>query len=167
MLLMRSRNLRVNRHIKYPPRACAHPRWRERELRARTRPKANAVVYEKKKKQASGAERRRDGHFTSTSQDPSLWAEISRPVGLCYRRRRLRIYTGRNNTVSRRNFHLWSRRRSKESVVRCGKWRCGCSSCTSFLCLKMADRPLGLEQQVPCQRQFTLVCWQTAVEHLQ
>lgn len=60
-------------------------------------------------------------------------AEISRPVGSCYRSRQLRIFTGRDNRVSPDSFQLWSRRGSKESCVRWGKWRCGCNFCTSFL----------------------------------
>lgn len=106
-------------------RACALPSVRERELRARGRAKANAVAYEK----TSSRQRWRDKtgtvylHITRSY----FGAEISRPVGSCYRWRRLRIFTGRNNRVSPTNLQSWRRSGSKESGVRWGKWRCGCN----------------------------------------
>ena len=121
--------------------------------RARSPLKANAVAYEKQAR--SGVETRR-AHFTSTSQDHilerkfhALSGRVSVKDGWGYSQAGtigwVQIVFTCEAGQGRRNLALGG-----------GKWRCGCNFCTSFLCLKMADRPLGLEQQVPCQRSLSL-----------
>lgn len=155
VVTMRS-HVRVNYKKKQPyffllSRAYTLPCGREREFRARSRSRANAVRKTSEQQQRRRRRSDKTGTVYLHITRSEFGAEISRPVGLCYRCRRLRIFTGRNNRVSVDGFKLWSRSVSKERGVRWRKWRCGCNLCTSFLCLKMADRPLGPEQQVPCQ----------------
>lgn len=125
--------------------------------------------YEKQASSSSssgGGAATRRAQFTSTSQDQSSERKFHALSG--------RVIVGDGLGYSRAETIGWVQmvynceagRASKEWGVRWRKWRCGCNMCTSFLCLKMADRPLGPEQQVPCQWSWSLCPNKNSLVHL-
>lgn len=125
---------------------------------ARDRLKANAVGRKKKQAGLRSRDGRQDGHSLPSHHKITFWSGNFTPCRVVLPVGDGRQYSqAQTKRVSSLRFQQFRLPNSKESGVRWGRNDdVAVIFCTSFLCLKMADRPLWLEQQVPCQQEFTL-----------
>lgn len=137
-------------------RACALSPRRDREWCAR--PTEGECGRAKKNKQAALERRQaRQAQFTFTSQDHILERKFHALSGRVTVGRRPTISTGADKKGEFSPFSTVPAARLQGIRRLVGEnGDVAVIFCTSFLCLKMAARPLWLEQQVPWQQEFTL-----------
>lgn len=137
-------------------RACAHSPRRDREWCAR--PTEGECGRAKKTSRLRSRDGRQDGHSLPSHHKITFWSGNFTPCRVVLPVGDGRQYSqAQTKRVSSLRFHQFGCQTPRNLPLGGGKRRCGCNFCTSFLCLKMADRPLWLEQQVPCQQEFTLI----------